>query len=204
MRTPIGVKVELVTGSEQREGRVWRLMAAQVYAENGREDYRVLGHLPCGAPILEGESTRISVTHTGHLLAVATLPPTPEVELDTFNMRTALGIDAEAANREQVLRVRERFLQDEEKASIPSDSVEANILAWTAKEAVWKAMLTPGLDLQKGITITRLPVPGGELGEAEVKLEDGDAIRFQLCAFCHEEYILTLAITAKTATYRKS
>ena len=38
MRTPIGVKVELVTGSEQREGRVWRLMAAQVYAENGRED----------------------------------------------------------------------------------------------------------------------------------------------------------------------
>lgn len=105
---------------------------------------------------------------------------------------------------EQVLRVRERFLQAEEQARIPADSVEANILAWTAKEAVWKAMLTPGLDLQQAITITRLPELDGELGVAEVNLEDGDSIQFKLYAFRHEEYILTLAITAKTATYRKS
>lgn len=222
VKTPVGVKVELVSGSEQRSGNVWRAMALQVYKENGRDGYRDVVHTADGAPLLYSEPERISVTHTDHLLAVATLPPTPEVDLERFSERAALGIDAERTDREQVLKVRPRFLTEQEQALIPAGSLEANILAWTAKEAVYKAALTPGLDFQSAIRITALPVPGGALGSAEADIpvptpeaagaeaagaEAAAEVRtvpFRLCSFAYGEYLLTLAITPRTATWAKA
>lgn len=152
-----GIKVEEVTGGDNYKGAVWREMAEQVYCENGRDSYRLIGHYPDGAPFLYGEQTRISVTHCDGLYAVATLPPTPEVNLAHFSRRAAMGIDAERIDRQQVLRLRERFLNDAELCMIPSDSVEHNILAWTVKEAAYKTALIPGLDFRKQINIIRLP-----------------------------------------------
>ncbi|MDE6424268.1 MAG: 4'-phosphopantetheinyl transferase superfamily protein, partial [Muribaculaceae bacterium] len=118
--------------------------------------------------------------HSGHLLAVASLPKTPEADLSSFAPRTALGIDAERNDREQVLKIRDRFLSDDEKAMIPADNLEANIIAWTAKEALYKAGMTEGLDLRKDITIISLPaidrkmnLPGAPapiLGKARLSL----------------------------------
>ena len=50
------------------------------------------------------------------MLVVASLPKTPEVDLSIFNPRTALGVDVESSSREQVLKVRDRYLSDEELA----------------------------------------------------------------------------------------
>ena len=108
--TPIGVKVEEISGGADRSGAVWRAMALQVWKENGRDGYRDLDHTEQGAPLLYAEHNRISLTHTQGLLAVATLPPTPECPLEVFAERTALGIDAERADRAQTLKVRERYL----------------------------------------------------------------------------------------------
>ncbi len=155
--TPVGIRVEEICGMESKSGRLWEEMAKQIYCENGRDGYREIGHFANGAPFLFAQTTRISITHSGHLLAVASLPKTPEADLATFSQRTALGIDAERNNREQVLKVRDRFLSDEEKAIIPADNLEANIIAWTAKEALYKAGMTEGIDLRKDITILSLP-----------------------------------------------
>lgn len=178
--TPVGIRVEEVCGMESKSGRIWEIMAKQIYCENGRDGYRELGHFPNGAPFLFGQTTRISLTHTDHLLAVATLPKTPEADLAHFAPRTALGIDAERSNRQQVLKVRDRFLSDTEKAIIPADDIEANIVAWTAKEALYKAAMTEGLDLRTDITITSLPVidrkmnipgvPAPILGRAKIRI----------------------------------
>ena len=83
--TPVGIRVEEVSGMESKSGAIWRDMAMQIYCENGRDGYREIGHFPNGAPFLFGLTARISVTHTGHLLAVATLPKTPEADLSRFN-----------------------------------------------------------------------------------------------------------------------
>lgn len=155
-----GIKVEEVTGGDIYKGEVWREMALQVYCENGREAYREVGHYPNGAPFLYGEASRISITHCEGLLTVATLPPTPEVELSSFSQRAAMGIDAERRDRAQVLKVRERFLSEDELSLADADDVEANVLAWTVKEAAYKAMLSPGLDFRKDIRIVKMPVPG--------------------------------------------
>lgn len=212
LRTPLGVKVEIITGSHARSGRVWRLMAEQIYAENGRDEYRAIDHLDCGAPLLMGEDTRISLTHTGHLLAVATLAPTPEADLSRFSAEAALGIDAESLDRDQVLRVRERFLSADELALVAADSLEANIIAWTIKEAVYKAMLTPGLDYRHAIRILRLPRVDSDpakshpaddaYGKAVVTIGE-EEIEYLLYTFSYEGYAVTLAVTPRSRRWGK-
>lgn len=153
-----GIKVEEVSGGEHYKGNVWLDMARQLYCENGKEAYREIGHFRNGAPFLYGESARISLTHCQGLLAVATLPPTPEVDLATYSGRAALGIDAERADREQVIHIRDRFLSPEELEMIPADDVTANVMAWTIKEAAYKAAFTAGLDFRTQIRITKMPL----------------------------------------------
>lgn len=155
-----GIKVEEVSGGDRYSGELWRSMARQLYCENGKEAYREIGHFEDGAPFLYGESNRVSVTHCPGLYAVATLPPTPEVDLSVFSPRAALGIDAERYDRAQVLRVRDRFLSESELKLIPADDLSLNILAWTVKEAAYKAARIPGLDIREDIRILRLPLFG--------------------------------------------
>lgn len=201
--TPIGVKVEEISGGEDRSGAVWRALAMQVWKENGRDGaYRDIGHLECGAPLLWGEHSRISLSHADGLLVVATLPPTPEAPLDAFTERTALGVDTERADREQVLKVRGRFMSPAELEAVSATDTEANIVAWTCKEALYKAALTPGLDWRGQMRLLRLPVPGGPDGQAEVILPQG-TVTFILHSWRSGEHVVTLAITPHTATYMK-
>lgn len=207
-RTPAGIKVEEISGGGERSGAVWRAMAMQVYKENGRDGYRAIDHTGSGAPLLYEGDERISVTHTAHLLAVATLAPTPGIDLEHFNPRTALGIDAEETGRSQVLKVRPRFLSEAEQAAIPEDSVEENILAWTVKEAVYKAALQPGLDL-RDISIESLPAIAADFDQREVRFGEASAVtegygrvQFQLYSYRSSDCIVTLAWTAESEVFR--
>ena len=152
-----GIKIEEVTGGGRYKGQLWAEMARQVYCENGRDAYREVGHFKNGAPFLFGETSRISITHCSGMFAVATLPPTPEVDLSEYSERAALGIDAERVDREQVLKVRDRFLSADELKMIPADDVALNVIAWTVKEAAYKAIFIPGIDFREHIRIARMP-----------------------------------------------
>lgn len=205
--TPAGIKVEEVCGGEDRQGKVWLEMARQVYCENGKEGFREIGHFANGAPFLAYSDERISITHTSHFFAVATLRPAPGVDLRVFNPATALGIDAEAANRAQVLKIRERFLSSGELQIIPADDVEQNILAWTIKEAIYKASLTEGLDFRKDIRILSLPrideisdfrKSDENFGKGEFSSPDGTRYILSLYSYRSEGNIITLAFSATT------
>lgn len=203
--TPPGIRVEEISGAEDREGRVWLLMARQVYCENGGETYRVIDHFPSGAPLLEGRDARISITHTRGLMAVASLPRTPEADLSVFSPRAALGIDAERADRRQVLDVRSRFLSPEEQAMVGSDDIEANVTAWTAKEAMFKAALTPGMDWCRDYVITRLPDPRADgYGAGLLRMPDGHEEPLELYSYLSEGCVVTLAYSPKCAKFKRN
>lgn len=211
--TPPGIRVEEVTGCIGRSGETWRRMALQIYCEHGRDSFREIGHLPCGAPFLEGEMERVSLTHTAGMLAVASLPRTPEADLSRFSPRTALGIDAERADREQVLRVRERFLDGRELAMVPADDLTANIIAWTSKEAMYKAALTAGLDFRRDILIDRMPVPGPPVLVKEATAPpcgtgrmavDGEMVAMELYTYVSEGCVVTIAFSPKCAKYKNA
>lgn len=207
---------------ENKSGEIWREMAIQIYCENGRDSYREIGHFSNGAPFLYGMPTRISITHTAHLLAVASLPKTPEADLASFNTRTALGIDAEKLDRVQVIKVRSRFLSDRELEMIPADNQEKNIIAWTVKEALYKAALAPGIDFRNDLVIDSMPeldremnLPGSPApvyGKARIifrsNLEETSAkapeeVEMELYSYLSDDYCVTLAYSPKCAKFSK-
>lgn len=175
-RLPNGVKIEEVSGGRAYNGKVWLQIARQIYCENGKDGFRDMGHYQSGAPFLYDADERISLSHTDGLLVVATLKVAPDANLSEFSPETALGIDVEKADREKVMKLRERFLTTEEMEIVPQDSLEANIIAWTCKEAMLKAGMDPSIDWHHNIVITSLPgfnSPGKgyiKLGELEIGL----------------------------------
>ena len=212
-KTFIGVKVDEVFGMDSKNGKAWVELARQIYCEQG-ENYRVIEHFENGAPYIEGYPGRISLTHTSHFFAVATLPKTPEANLNIFNPRTAMGIDAEPLNRTQVLKVREKFLNEEELSLIPKDNLEDNIIAWTSKEALYKTAFVAGLDFRNSIVIKKLPVLEKDpekgrdknLGEAVIQFPLETGIEKQeMKIFSYESYgcCVTIAFSPKCAKFGK-
>ena len=221
-KTPIGVKIDEIFGMDSKSGKVWLELAKQIFSEQSDTFYRVIDHFPNGAPFLEGYPGRISVTHTNHFLAVASLPKTPEINLELFNPRAALGIDAESIDRTQVIKIREKFLSPDELEMIGEEDVAANILAWTIKEALYKAALTPGLDFKENLKIKKLPVVLAEpdskpekdskgnirdsFGEAVIIFpKDSEWGEQQMTLFSYMSYgcCVTIAVSPKCAKFGK-
>ena len=211
--TPVGIKVDEVFGMDSRSGKVWLELARQIYCEQGT-DYRVIEHFDNGAPFIEGLPARISITHTTHYLAVASLPKTPEINLESFNPRSAMGIDAEPLDRSQVIKVRNKFLSEREIKMIPEEDLQANLLAWTSKEALYKCALQKGLDFKNDIQIIQLPplcddptkklnVP---LGEAIIYIRtESDVENHNMHLYSYVSYgcCVTLAFNPKCAKFSK-
>lgn len=92
-----------------------------------------------GAPYIEGSSSLISVTHSRRFAALAVSPTLP------------IGIDIEEY-RSQLRRVAPRVLSDAELTFYGQDDIGL-LRAWTLKEALYKAALTPGLDFRRDINL---------------------------------------------------
>lgn len=191
-RLPNGVKIETVTGGDRYKGRVWTEIAKQIYCENGKEGYRELGHFQSGAPFLYDSDEKISISHTEGCLVVATISVSPETNLGIFTPEAALGIDVEKADRQKAVALRERFLSPEELLIVPADSLEANVTAWTCKEAMLKAGMNPAIAWHSDIVITRLPQPSGMEGSGFIIL-GGERHEMSLLSVKYDGYIITTA-----------
>jgi phosphopantetheinyl transferase len=96
-----------------------------------------LCHTDEGAPFIKNSKMHISISHSAHMVAVA-FSPNP------------IGIDIEH-KAEQVLRVREKFLNNRELALIGNKDKDINLMFWTAKEAVYKVHSRKGIDFKNDI-----------------------------------------------------
>ena len=105
-----------------------------------------LDHCPDGAPYINGRpDVFISISHSSDtcILAVSDAP---------------VGVDVES-QRAQLVRVMRKYMADCELESLPED--EAAIMDrllhhWTAKEAIYKLMRTPGLSLREIVLSPRM------------------------------------------------
>lgn len=197
----VGVKIEEISGGRRYSARLWPIMARQVWSENGRDGaYRAVAHTETGAPLLEDSASRISVSHTRGMLVVATLPPTPEVDLHHYSPRTAMGVDTERADRTVSDAVRQRVFNAEEKEII---APENSLLGWICKEALYKATLGQGTSWADDYCILRLPDPDKDItGEALVKLPSGRE-SFTLYAWRSGAFLIVVALSKRCATYKK-
>ena len=132
-----------------------------------------------GAPSVEGRDVNISITHTPRLVALA------------WNERVVIGIDAERTDRQQVLKVRNKFLNSSELQFIAPDDLDAHIIAWTAKEAVIKAERNSALDWTEGICLEPFASPAGAT-RGTLAARCGDR-RYRLSWCVTEGHCITLA-----------
>lgn len=213
---PSGVAVEMIYGAEEKSAKVWKLFAMQIFSE-AEGDYREIDHMDCGAPMLDGIPQRISVSHTSHCMAIASLPKTPDINLCEVNVRTAIGIDLEKADRAQVLKIRDKFLSQSEKALLKEitvtenankEDVKEHILAWTCKEALYKAGMGKATDWKEDYRITAMPVIAKNLksatsekyGKGIIMTAEGE-MEMLLSSWEFEGHIVTLAFSGKIAKF---
>lgn len=128
-----------------------------------------LDHRQSGAPFIRGvENLSVSISHSHRYAAVA------------IGRQVTVGIDIEETCRyRQLERVRSKFLSACEQNFADVDLLEA----WTIKEAVYKAALTPGLALSEII----LPRDGGTVASAR-------GVRYSITLSRCEDYAMAVAV----------
>lgn len=131
------VPITSVPGKTRREAEVDAVARAlSAIFGNGA----ILTHTPDGAPSVEGhDDINISVSHSRTLAAVAV-------------SERPVGVDVEQF-RPQLERVAARFLSPREH-EIALNIENGLLRAWTAKEAVFKTMLTTGVDFVGDIVLS--------------------------------------------------
>lgn len=213
---PCGIAVEMIYGADEKSAKVWKLFAMQIFSE-AEGEYRSIEHLECGAPIFEGIPQRISISHTSHCMVIASLPKTPDIDLNSVSVRTAMGIDLEKADRAQVIKIRDKFLSASEKKLLPEikaiekaseDDIRLHILAWTCKEALYKAYMGIAPDWKEDYRILSLPAIAADMksadaakyGKAVIETGEGD-MEMILSSWEFEGHIVTLAFSGKIARY---
>ncbi|MDE6716049.1 MAG: 4'-phosphopantetheinyl transferase superfamily protein [Muribaculaceae bacterium] len=105
-------------------------------------------HLPSGAPYLPAHpEVYISITHTRGFAAIA------------VNADTHIGVDIEQVSQ-RVVRILPRVAHPTEIAALnlSENQAEAYTTAWTAKEAIFKAIPDGGIDFANHILI-KFPTP---------------------------------------------
>lgn len=166
---------ETLPVKRQREKAAERLLLCHAFGHPV-----TLTHDEQGAPSIKGLDVNISITHTMRLVALA------------VNDCQVIGLDAELRDRPQVLKVRDKFLNDNEKQFIAHDDLDAHVIAWTAKEAVIKAERNSAINWTDGICLEPF-VP--EPDEISLIARCGEH-RYRLTTRLQEEHYITLATPA--------
>lgn len=124
-------------------------------------DYIATGLDEHGKPFLLNRDYHISLSHSFDYAAVM------------ISKDKQVGVDIELV-KEKVLRIRNKFMTDEELTGLPSaDDVSALYICWCAKEAIFKWHGRKGLEFKRDMVIK--PFVAAEQGEitALVSLPEG-------------------------------
>lgn len=163
------------TGIEERHYGNVRVLLAPLPAASTRREAELeaermllpgltIRHNADGAPSVEGSDEAISISHSRTHIAIAIGGAAP------------LGIDIETP-RAQLRAVAPRVLSADE-LRVYGTTTDGLLRAWTLKEALYKAALTPGPDFRRDI---RLPLDLTKK-EATVMLPGGGTKSFVILA----------------------
>ncbi|MFI3239703.1 MAG: 4'-phosphopantetheinyl transferase superfamily protein [Bacteroidales bacterium] len=140
-------------------------------------DIRLLHH-ENGAPYIVGEDY-ISISHTKGCIAIAVYE---------YDM---VGVDIEVVNS-RVLRIKDKFLNDSEKLFIATDDIQRTLMAWCAKEALFKAIPENGIDFRENLLLEPFDIVTVDAPisfNANFLKGDSDD-KYQLWSYKYENYII--------------
>ena len=132
---------EVLQFKSEKRRKEW--LAARVLFHNTFQPTDRIEYLPTGRPIVSGKQLNISITHSY-----------PYVALKSSTQ--IIGIDLEKIDRRASLLV-SKFLNEAEISTLKTLNFlqlhVGAVLLWSAKEAAYKALDTPGINIKNGIQI---------------------------------------------------
>lgn len=140
----------------------------------------VLRHNSEGAPSVDN-GAHISISHTRGLVCVA------------VDMDKPIGIDVEYKS-DRVVRVRSKFLDDDESRRIGADDVDMNLAVWTAKEAMYKLLSKPGVSLQDNLHVADVRFGKDRVAEYSGYADHGgEVVKIKLVTHVTDTEVFTYA-----------
>ena len=147
-----------------------RLLLCHIFGNDFSLEYN-----EAGAPHIKDSTTHISISHSSYLVGIAISNLYP------------IGLDIEH-KADQVLRVREKFLNDTELKNTLSDDKIVNLWYWTAKEAIYKAIEADGIDFRNDIYKLF------DSSNSFVAIKDNRQHKFEIRSFNHDNrFTITIA-----------
>lgn len=133
-----------------------------------------------GRPYLADDSRHISISHTRGYAAVAIREDAP------------VGLDIEQCT-DKVCRVQHKFLSHEEKFFLPLEkkNVEALLVIWTTKEAMFKLVDKEGIDFAAHFHVSPFEV-AGKGGFVAHETFTGDCRSFRISYRIFADFVLAL------------
>lgn len=132
----VGIDTSCIDDTRSNQ-RACEIMASRLLIRSVLNHNYELCHTDDGAPHLKNFTQHISISHSSHIVGIAFAD-------------TPIGIDIEH-KVDQVIRVREKFLNEHELATVDSNDKISNLKFWTAKEAVYKVHGIKGIDFKNQI-----------------------------------------------------
>ncbi len=129
-------------------------------------------------PYITDSDVHLSVAHTKGLLVVA------------LNHHHSIGVDVEQYHR-RVLNVRDGFLNEAERRWLAPDDELAHIVAWTAKEAIFKTIGQRSLVKNYREEISLYPFPTPRIGQKMAHKGTFKASDFYLLTILADTHLLT-------------
>lgn len=138
-------------------------------------------HNEFGAPVLAGDTFRISVSHTENCVALAWHPT------------LSIGIDVERFSP-QILRVGARFLSKKEMAAICKEREQRDLLlAWSTKESAFKLAGHREIDFRKHLQIDIAALNANTHGNLTVTQTYTQPERqYRIIYRCYPDFVFTL------------
>ena len=129
-------------------------------------------------PFVADSNLHITITHARGLVGIA------------INHDHPIGIDVEHY-RDQVLKVRRAFLSAEEQEWLASDDLVAHLIAWTTKEAIFKAVSKRDLvgNYREDIVLKKFSTP--HIGEEIIHTGHFKGKDFYLHTELSDDYVTT-------------
>lgn len=139
-----------------------------------------IAYYPSGRPYLVDDTRHISISHTRGYAAVAIREDAP------------VGLDIEQRT-DKVCRVQHKFLSHEEKKFLPLEkkNVEALLVIWTTKEAMFKLVDKEGIDFAAHFHVSPFEV-AGEGGFVAHETFTGDCRSFRISYRIFADFVLAL------------
>lgn len=139
-------------------------------------------HKPNGAPYILESDLNISISHTVGYVCIATHPT------------QLIGIDIELLGT-RVIKVRDKFLNENEKRWISKDNITANLIAWTAKEALFKVVPQDEIDFREHLQLQPFKaVDFGQITYNGTVTRTATSQIYNITTDIELDYVLSLAV----------